>query len=47
MLLNAGRNYEADGNLSKALSLYQKIKDKYPQSAEARDIDKYIGRVSK
>lgn len=47
MLLNAGRNYEAAGNASKALSLYNKIKDKYPLSSEARDIDKYIGRVSK
>ena len=46
MLLNAGRNYEAAGNSSKALSLYKKIKDKYPLSTEARDIDKYIGRVS-
>ena len=46
MLLNAGRNYEADGNSSKALSLYKKIKDQYPNSSEARDIEKYIGRVS-
>ena len=47
MLLNAGRNYEAAGQASKALSLYKEIKEDYPQSSEGINIDKNIGRVSK
>ena len=46
MLFNAGRNYEAAGNISKARALYQQIKDKYPTSTEGFRIDKYLGRVS-
>ncbi|MEO0472003.1 MAG: tetratricopeptide repeat protein, partial [Bacteroidota bacterium] len=46
MLFNAGRNYELAGNLSKARSLYQKIKEVYPNSSEGLRIDKYLGRVS-
>lgn len=46
MLLQAGRNYEAAGNLSKAKNLYEKIKSDYPNSSEALNIDKYLGRVS-
>ena len=46
MLLNAGRNYEAAGNPSKALQIYKEIKSKYPQSSEGTNIDKYIGRAS-
>lgn len=45
-LLNAGINYEADGNISKARSLYQEIKDEYPSSSEGGQIDKYLGRVA-
>lgn len=46
MLLHAGRNYEAAGQAGKALSLYEEIKEEYPQSSEGINIDKYIGRVS-
>ncbi|MEM7370641.1 MAG: tetratricopeptide repeat protein [Bacteroidota bacterium] len=46
MLLNAGRNYEAAGQLSKALNLYEEIKEEYPLSSEGINIDKNIGRVS-
>ena len=46
MLLNAGRNYEAAGNLAKAKRVYEEIKESYPNSSEALNIDKYIGRVS-
>ena len=33
------------GNKDKALQLYEAIKDKYPQSIEGYDIDKYINRI--
>lgn len=45
MLMHAGRNYEAAGQPDKALRVYQRIKDDYPQSSEGRQIQKYIGRV--
>lgn len=46
MLLQAGRNYEAAGQLGKALSVYEEIKEDYPLSSEGLNIDKYIGRAS-
>ena len=45
-LLKAGVCYEALGNNAKALACYKQIKDKYPQSFEAYDIDKNIAKVS-
>ena len=44
-LLKAGAVAEAMGENAKALSFYKKIKDQYPQSVEAYDVDKYIGRI--
>ena len=44
-LKKAGLTYEADKDFKKALSAYKKIKDKYPTSDEAREIDKYIEAV--
>ena len=44
-LLKAGAVAEALGENAKALSFYKKIKDQYPQSMEAYDVDKYIGRI--
>ena len=44
-LLKAAVAYEELGNKDKALKLYETIKDKYPQSMEAYDIDKYINRI--
>ena len=44
-LLKAAVAYEELGNKDKALSLYETIKDKYPQSIEGYDIDKYINRI--
>ncbi|MBR5211111.1 MAG: tetratricopeptide repeat protein [Bacteroidales bacterium] len=44
-LLKAGAVAEALGENDKALSFYKKIKDQYPQSVEAYDVDKYIGRI--
>jgi hypothetical protein len=33
------------GDNAKALTYYKRIKDKYPQSIEGYDIDKYISRI--
>ena len=44
-LLKAGQVAEELGDTEKALSFYKKIKDQYPQSVEAADIDKYITRI--
>ena len=44
-LLKAGLVAEKLGEDAKALSFYKTIKDKYPQSIEGYDIDKYIGRI--
>ena len=44
-LLKAGLVAEKLGENAKALSFYEEIKDQYPQSMEAYDIDKYIGRI--
>ena len=44
-LLKAGITYEELGNETKALACYKEINDKYPQSVEGYDIDKYISRI--
>lgn len=44
-LLKAGASYEELGNKGAALKCYETIKDKYPQSVEGYDIDKYISRI--
>ncbi|MDR3705380.1 MAG: tetratricopeptide repeat protein [Paludibacteraceae bacterium] len=44
-LKKAGLVYESKGDFAKAIEFYTQIKDKYFQSAEAQDIDKYIERA--
>lgn len=44
-LLKAGVTAEKLGENEKALGFYETIKEKYPQSMEGYEIDKYIGRV--
>jgi len=44
-LLKAGVVCEELGKNDQALSFYKEIKDKYPQSVEGYDIDKYITRI--
>ena len=44
-LLKAGVTCEELGDDTRALAFYQQIKDNYPQSMEAYDIDKYISRI--
>lgn len=44
-LMKAGVVYEELGSYDKALKAYQEIKEKFPRSAEGREIEKYITRV--
>lgn len=44
-LLQAGILYEQAGKADKALKLYEEIKNEYPTSVQAMDIDRYINRV--
>ena len=37
--------YEHQGNPSEALKAYTEIQEKYPNTAVARDIEKYLARV--
>lgn len=46
-LKKAGKVYEALGKPEKAFEVYTQIKDNYPKSSEASDIEKYIARVQK
>ena len=46
-LLKAGIVCEEMGDNARALSFYKEIKDKYPQSIEGYEIDKYIARIDK
>ncbi len=45
-LMKAGLVYEELGDMKAALEVYNEIKSKYPRSAEAREIEKYITRAS-
>ncbi len=45
ILKKAGIVYEAAGELEGALDVYKRIQSDYPDSAEGREIEKYIGRV--
>ncbi len=45
-LVKLGLLYEEMGNKEEAVKAYSKIKDDYKNSAEARQIDKYITRAS-
>lgn len=44
-LKKAGILYESTNNPAEAEKMYQRIKDDYPTSGEAYDIDKYLARV--
>lgn len=44
-LMKAGELYELSGKFTDALTVYEKIKDKYPESTEGSSIEKYIARV--
>jgi len=44
-VIKAGWAFELIGDWKKAKELYEKLKKEYPQSREAREIDKYIARA--
>lgn len=44
-LMKAAAAYEALGDYAKALEAYQTVRNDYPMSVEAMDIDKYIARA--
>ncbi len=44
-MLKAGWAYETMGKWDDAKAIYEKIKKEFPQSREARDIDRYIARA--
>jgi tetratricopeptide (TPR) repeat protein len=44
-LMKAGQVLETKGEYKEALALYKTIKEKYKDSQEAREIDKYIARA--
>ena len=45
-LMKAGWTYEIMKDYNKALNCYKQIKEDYPQSNEAREMDKYIARIN-
>lgn len=45
-LQKIGMLHERNGNTAEALKAYERIKNEYPTSAQAREIEKYIVRVS-
>jgi tetratricopeptide (TPR) repeat protein len=44
-LMKAAELYELNGKYNEALKLYERIRDKYPESNEGSSIEKYIARV--
>jgi len=44
-LMKAAEIYELEGRYSDALSIYERIRDEYPESTEGLSIQKYIARV--
>ncbi len=44
-LLEAGQAYEDAGNYESAERVYQKIKDEYPDSEQASEVERYLARV--
>jgi hypothetical protein len=43
--MKAGWAYEVLGDYGKAVDMYKQIKDKFPRSQEAREIDKTIAHA--
>lgn len=44
-MMKAAKILETNNNLNDALTLFREIKDKYPESTEGREADKYIARL--
>ncbi|MBS0011618.1 MAG: tetratricopeptide repeat protein [Bacteroidales bacterium] len=44
-LMKAGQLHELEGRYDKAMELYERIAEQYPESTEGRNIEKYIARI--
>jgi tetratricopeptide (TPR) repeat protein len=44
-LRHAGRNYLEAGNSAQALRIFEKIQSDYPETAIARDVDRFIAQI--
>jgi tetratricopeptide (TPR) repeat protein len=44
-LIRAGMALEKDGKTSEAVEIYKEIREKYPQTNEGREMDKYLARL--
>jgi TolA-binding protein len=44
-LLQLGMAYQATGNAKEATASYKRIRDEYPKSLQARDIDKELAKL--
>ncbi len=44
-LKHAGRNYFEAGELSRALRIFERIQEEYPESAFSRDVERYIAQI--
>ncbi len=44
-MMKAAQVYEGQEDYKKAIALYEEVKKEYPESNEAKDIDKYIARA--
>ncbi len=45
-LKHAGRNYFQAGSATKAIEVLEKLKEEYPESAHARDVDLLLAQIS-
>lgn len=45
-LESAGRNYELAGNFDEAREMYEMIREDYPDSEQAQEVDLYLARVN-
>ncbi len=44
-LKHAGRNYFEAGELPRALRIFERIQEEYPESAFSRDVERYIAQI--
>ena len=45
-LVSAGRNYERAGNFNEAIEMYETLREEFPDSEQAQDVDLFLARVN-
>ncbi|MBX2818318.1 MAG: tetratricopeptide repeat protein [Rhodothermaceae bacterium] len=45
-LVSAGRNYERAGNFNEAIEMYESLREDFPDSEQAQDVDLFLARVN-